>query len=194
MFGRRRRARRGRVDVGRYVAPEPVTLPTIEAVADEGMMLAVSAVRMPVKNRLILRALRDKTDYDQGESVEYARERMLHLAREKEADADRTRRMRGVGSGEEDKDAGRSRRREKVSRLLAARLREASVDDELLTRIVDEAREAAWEEISKSWMTQFATRGVDTASDEYRRNRDIRLQQLIRVDLAQLERDAEPEY
>jgi len=157
-------------------------------------MLAVSAVRMPVKNRLILRALRDKTDYDQGESVEYARERMLHLAREKEADADRTRRMRGVGSGEEDKDAGRSRRREKVSRLLAARLREASVDDELLTRIVDEAREAAWKEISKSWMTQFANRGVDTASDEYRRNRDIRLQQLIRVDLAQLERDAEPEY
>jgi hypothetical protein len=191
---RRRRVRRGRVDVGRYVKPEAVEPPSVESVAEEGMILALSAVRMPVKNSIIVSALRDRQDFDREAAEEYTRLRMLRLAAEKEADADRTRRQRGTPQAEE-RDASRSRRREQVSRLLAARLREASLDAELIARLVEQSREDAWDEISRSWQQQFVARtGPDPDSAEYARNRDLRIRQLVRVDLAELARTSSPSY
>jgi hypothetical protein len=85
----RTRLRRGRVDVGRYEAPEPTEPPPVEEIAEEGVLIAASAVRMAVKNRQIVRALRDRDDYSEKAAVSAAREVFRALAREKREDVER---------------------------------------------------------------------------------------------------------
>jgi hypothetical protein len=201
----RKRIRRGRVDVGRYEAPEPVTPPPVEEIAEEGLLIAASAVRMAVKNRQIVRALRDRDDYSEKAAIKAAREVFRALAREKREEVARLddiieyardRPGRALHQTDYRKgDAELLERREQVSDILADRLDDLAEDDEYLRGIVVAARDAAWDEIGASIQAQLSRRPeLEAHSREYREHRAARLRELVNVDLPLLEASVQPEY
>jgi hypothetical protein len=201
----RTRLKRGRVDVGTYEAPEPVEPLPVEEIAEEGVLIAASAVRMAVKNRQIVRALRDRADYSEKNAVAAAREVFRQLAREKRDEVERldeiierVRDKPGRATHQTDYrkgDSDRLERREQVSDILADRLDELSEDDEFVLSIVNAARDAAWDEIGASIVAKLRRAPEREAhTREYRDQRDARIRELIKVDLALLEASAAPEY
>lgn len=201
----RRRLRRGRVDVGRYEAPPPTQPLPVEEIAEEGLLIAASAVRMAVKNRQIVRALRDRADYSEKAAVSAAREVFRALAREKRDDVNRledildhARDRPGRAQHQTDyrgADAELLERREQVSDILADRLDDVAEDDEYLRGVVENARDSAWDEIGTSILAQLARRPeAEAHTDEYKAERARRMKQLIAVDFALLEASAKPEY
>lgn len=206
MFERlRRRLKRGRVDVGTYEAPEPVEPPPVEDIAEEGVLIAASAVRMAVKNRQIVRALRDRADYSEKNAVAAAREVYRALAREKREEVERldeiierTKDRPGRATHQTDYrkgDADRLERREQVSDILADRLDDLAEDDEYLLSVVNAAKDAAWDEIGASIQAKLRRAPeLEAHTREYRDQRAARIHDLVNVDLALLEASAEPEY
>jgi hypothetical protein len=201
----RTRLKRGRVDVGTYEAPEPIAPPPVEEIAEEGVLIAASAVRMAVKNRQIVRALRDRADYSQKNAVAAAREVFRALAREKREDVerlddilDRVRDRPGRALHQTDYrkgDADKLERREQVSDILADRLDELAEDDEYLLGVVDAARYAAWDEIGASIEAKLLRRPeMEAHTREYSEQREARIRDLLNVDLALLEASTQPEY
>ncbi|WBU38130.1 hypothetical protein [Homoserinibacter sp. YIM 151385] len=193
------------MDVGRYVAPPPVDPVHTDLVADEGVLVAASAVRMTLRNRLIIRALRDGEPYDESVAREIALAVLAALAVEKEEDAARldreieTARVRpGRSQHQTDYRAGdvsQLGRRAAVSRTLARRLREVADNEASVAEIVEAARESAWGDIQGSLLARLDARPENVAdSEKYRRDREIRMRQLVVIDLAELERAAAPEY
>jgi hypothetical protein len=189
----RTRLRRGRVDVGRYEAPAPSDPVPVEEIAEEGVLIAASAVRMAVKNLQIEKA-----------AIAAAREVFRALAREKREDVERlddiiehARDRPGRATHQTDyrkADAELLERREQVSDILADRLDELADDDEYLHGVVDAARNAAWDEIGASIEAKLARRPELEDPETYRAQRDHRIQQLLSVDLPLLAASAEPEY
>jgi hypothetical protein len=201
----RSRIRRGRVDVGTYEAPEPTVPVPVEDIAEEGVLIAASAVRMSVKNRQIVRALRDRADYSEKAAVAAAREVFRALAREKRDEVSRlddiieeTRDRPGRALHQTDyrkADAVLLERREQVNDILADRLDELAEDDEYLLGVVDAARNAAWDEIGASIEAKLRRRPeLEANTREYREQRAKRLRELIKVDLPLLEASSKPEY
>jgi hypothetical protein len=201
----RTRLRRGRVDVGTYEAPEPIEPPPVEEIAEEGVMIAASAVRMAVKNRQIVRALRDRADYSEKNAIAAAREVFRALAREKRDEVERLdeiiervrdRPGRALHQTDYRKgDSDRLERREQVSDILADRLDELAEDDEYLKGIVDAALESAWDEIGASITAKLLRRPeLEAHTREYRERREERIRQLLKVDLPLLEASTQPEY
>jgi hypothetical protein len=201
----RTRLRRGRVDVGTYEAPPPSDPVPVEEIAEEGVLIAASAVRMAVKNRQIVRALRDRDDYSEKAAIAAAREVFRALAREKREDVerlddiiDRVRDRPGRAQHQTDyrkADAELLERREQVSDILADRLDELADDDAYLREVVERARDSAWDEIGASILAQLARRPeAEAHTAEYQEQRARRMKQLIAVDLALLEASAKPEY
>ncbi|CAN5385024.1 hypothetical protein BH09ACT4_BH09ACT4_05160 [soil metagenome] len=201
----RKLRRRGRVDVGRYVAPEPTAPVPVEEIAEEGVLIAASAVRMAVKNRQIVRALRDRDDYSEKAAVAAAREVFRALAREKRAEVERldeiieeSRERPGRALHQTDyrkADATNLDRREQVSDILADRLDELAEDDDYLLVTVDAARNAAWDEIGASIEAKLLRRPeLEAHTREYKDQRASRIRELVKVDLPLLEASVQPEY
>jgi len=177
----------------------------VEDVAEEGLLIAISAVRMAVKNRQIVRALRDHDDYSEKAAIKAAREVFRALAREKRDEATRlddiieyARDRPGRAQHQTDYregDAELLERRERVSDILADRLEELAEDEEHLRVVVTTARDAAWDEIGASIVAQLERRPEREAhTEEYRADRARRVRQFLAVDLALLEADAQPQY
>ncbi len=128
-----------------------------DVVAD-AVLLATGAVRIAVKNLLIVRALRERADFDEHWwRGAVAREFEL-LAAENEADATR---LEGVRAGTKKKhgralhpadfrarDAPVLKRRIRILRKIATRLREIATDDDAVQALVGEARQNALYEIT----------------------------------------------
>lgn len=128
-----------------------------DVVAD-AVTLATAAVRIAVKNLLIVRALRDSADYEQSWWLDAVAREFEVLAVENEADAARlehvreaTRRKRGRPQHPADfraADAPVLRKRIRVLRRIATRLREIAADPAALAALMDDARRAALDEIT----------------------------------------------
>ncbi len=156
-------------------------------------MLALSAVRMAVKNRIIVGALREGEDYLELVYQAAATEELLALAREKDEES---RRMTSQLAEREEmmertdlmeREGLQIRRRDAVSRGLAVRLRAVAADEQVLREVVESARDAAWHEIATSIRQLLARRAeIDSGSRDYLTDRDARLGQLILADLAAL--------
>jgi hypothetical protein len=128
-----------------------------DIVADAAV-LATGAVRIAVKNLLIVRALRDNADFDER----WWRETVAHefelLAAENEADATRlegvrekSKKKRGRAVAPDDyrsRDAPLLKRRIRVLRKIAIRLRELAADEDAVLALVAEARQSALDEIT----------------------------------------------
>jgi hypothetical protein len=192
MFGRRTRrpSRSVRKIPRRVLAP-------VEEIVEQGLLVADVAVRMNVKNAIIMNALRNNVDYDEEVIRDLARTALTELADERERDAKHIKRVR-----DEIRDFGRSawseseygnddnrtlRHRQEVYETLATELRERAVNAEYVTTSTTRAREAAWEEVGDSLKNRAEHpyySGGD--NDEYRQERESRIQQLIAHDLTQL--------
>ncbi|HEY4225491.1 MAG TPA: hypothetical protein VGM70_06725 [Pseudolysinimonas sp.] len=152
--------RRRRVNVGTYTDPIPTPPPSIDAQIDDGVLVALAAVRLAVTNRLIVRSLREGKDYDEERVRLRVTNEILKLAVEKEKDAQRVRRLRrdakerpGVAEGPGDfraRDAKTLDRRASVSAGLAARLAELATDPAVVGEIAERAHSAFLDEFAVS--------------------------------------------
>jgi len=70
-------------------------LAPVEEIVEQGLMVADVAVRMNVKNAIILNALGRKADYDEQQIKKMVQDAALELAVERERDARHISRMRG---------------------------------------------------------------------------------------------------
>ncbi|WP_336658487.1 asparagine synthase [Leucobacter sp. USHLN153] len=176
--------------------PRRVLAP-VEEIAEQGLLVADVAVRMTVKNAIIMNALKRHVDYDAAKIDEMVRETTIDLAIERERDAEHIARMR-----DEIRDTGRSswsesdygnddnrtlRHRQEVYERVAQELRGRAADDEYVRSAAERAREMAWGEIGTS-LADRATHPYYSggASEEYQQARESRIQQLIEKDLTAL--------
>jgi hypothetical protein len=149
-----------RVNVGTYTDPIPTPAPKIEAQIEDGVLVALAAVRLKVTNRLIVRSLRDGKDYDEQRVRLRVTKEILNIAVEKEKDAKRVRAILetvadkpGAADDASDfrsRDAKTLKRRAKVSSGLAARLAELATDPELVGEVADRAHTAFLDEFAAS--------------------------------------------
>jgi len=171
-----------------YVAPDQAPVPDLDDVVDDGLLIAVAGVRMAVRNLMIVRALRDNTDYDEGWYLDATRAELLQLAAEKRADAARVAEYLAAATGRygrpessvdyQSEDADTLERREAALLGLAVRLE--ALGDAEAGAIVDDARAAALDDIAN------AIRSSSEPSDDYTAARDGRIDQLT-ADLAMLQ-------
>ncbi|WP_337248710.1 asparagine synthase [Leucobacter luti] len=176
--------------------PKRVLAP-VEEIVEQGLLVADVAVRMSVKNAIIMNALQKHVDYDGDQIVEMVRQATEDLAKERERDAKHIARMRG-----EIRDTGRSswsesdygnddnrtlRHRQEVYERVAEELHARAADDEALRATAQRARDMAWDEIGDS-LKERATHPYYSggASEEYQEARESRIQQLIEKDLTSL--------
>lgn len=126
--------------------------------AADAALVARAAVRQTVKNHLIVRALRDREDFDATWFASAVRHEFEQLALQNSAEAARldsviarTRRKRGSATHPLDYRA-EDRQRLELRRLvlleLARELRSLARDEDVALQIVTEARQQALKEIS----------------------------------------------
>ena len=175
VFFRRKRG----PDLGRYEAPAAVDPTPIERVVDEGLMIATTAVRMHVKNELIVQGLRDDRAYDPEALAEVAAAEFEKLAGQSDGLARNQHTARDI----------------RLAHDIAHAMLSASANADLLAVIVEQAREEAWREISGVVATTLAARAVDPTRDpDYAEQREERLRALVQVDLATLNENARFDY
>lgn len=195
MFGRSKK-RKSSGQRGLRKLPKRVLAP-VEEIVEQGLMVADVAVRMQVKNAIIMNALKKHVDYDAEQINRMVQDACQDLASERERDARHIERMRG-----EIRDTGRSswsesdygnddnrtlRHRQEVYEKVAAELRDRAANKEYLDSTAEKARMAAWREIGDS-LADRATHPYYSGgdNDEYRSERDGRIQTLIEKDLTSL--------
>lgn len=176
--------------------PRRVLAP-VEEIVEQGLLVADVAVRMSVKNDIIMNALKRHVDYDKAEIIEMVRSATEHLAQERERDAEHIGRMIGEinvsgrstwsESDYSTSDNSTLKHRREVYAGVARELRERCEDEAYLAETAAKARDLAWAEIGDS-LKERATHPYYSGgdNDEYRSARDDRIQQFIERDLTEL--------
>ncbi|MDQ1606326.1 MAG: hypothetical protein QOJ18_693 [Microbacteriaceae bacterium] len=159
-------------DASRLDSPPPAS---IERFVEEGMLIVESAVRMTVRNAIVLLVLRDHRDFDSGVLRSVARDRLLDLADEEDEAARRVG-QRGGGNPDE-----RGVRLVALHLGVAETLRERAADAEFVEGILRQARDAALEDIASTMMTAPVERTPD-----YDRYRADRIASFVGLDLTEL--------
>jgi len=167
-----------RVNLGKFVAPEPVEPAPVERVVEEGVLIALTAVRMQVKNHFIVTAIRDDQSYEPEVLAEFARNEIEILAAQNVQLARDQLTARNIG----------------IYRGVADALRQVAADDEKIAATVEQSRQEAWQEVSGAVATTLKALAVDPRDPDYEADRDERLRTLLTVDLARLELESLPEY
>ncbi|MBG6238626.1 hypothetical protein IWX78_001598 [Mycetocola sp. CAN_C7] len=181
--------------------PEPQPLAPFEQALDEGLLIARHGVMLAVKNRLILRALREDDSFDDEATAEMIDEELARAADEQRANAGmiiRARARAGLSGGIADHahdyhliDSGTLRRRENLYEALAESLDGSRSDPEFIADLTERARSAAWKDIGANVVARLEKRMVSFADDpDYILDRQDRLRELLEVDLPALEAQA----
>ena len=171
--------------------------PSTDRIVDEGMLIALSAVRMALKNRIIVGALRDHSDYDPEQYAAIARQELLEVARQNDEDSTRVERLgsylsRTTGAGKsrelenKRKDVVRLGRRRTLHDHVAERLREIADDSDKVGAIVQKARADALQEINEALAARLLAQRVDPRQPGYEAARAARMRAVGKVDLAAL--------
>jgi hypothetical protein len=167
--------RRKRVDLGVYVAPEPVEPAPVERVVEDGLLIAESVIRMTLRNRIIVDALRDHSDFERDTLAGAAAREFDALADHEWETAERLRLRRetktaGGPLADDDDEADSS---------LAA-WRESSLGD-----LFDRARAEAWNEVAPVLLDR-AGAPEPVVDDAYAREKAERVASLLALDFAEL--------
>ena len=151
---RRRRVTMAPFD--RSALPE-VKTPTFDEMLEEGLLMAESAGRMALKNRLIVGALRGDEPYSDERASGMARDVLYELVQEADEGAERIAAERETaaqrdGRSQHQHDYHRGdllnlRRREKVHAAVAKELWTRRSDDAYIADLVERARVDAWDEL-----------------------------------------------
>ena len=192
-----RRSRR-RFTLGKFVAPADLSPASIDELLDEGELISAAAVRLAIKNRIILGSLRDDLAFDEPRYAAAVADELVTLADERDADAERIARDRRGAEGREGRaehfhdyreaDAVSLARREAYSRALAVRLRDLAKDEQFAHETAMRAQEAAWDEIATSVKANLARAATIADEPDYVIERVDRLRELAR-DLSRLDKD-----
>jgi hypothetical protein len=185
------RRRKGR----HFVGTLPATLPTrefsVERTVEEGLIIALSAIRMAVKNSVILGVLRERTDFNPANYVPTARDQIRLLADQNREYGEHFRSgALAAGSGLDEEDSAiESRRLERLSHvhnLISDELTTIADNDERVLTIIESARQSAWDEIGDAWIDRMTRELGATRDPDYDRHREGRLQEFVYIDLAGL--------
>lgn len=172
--------------------------PRVRDVVAEGVYIAAAATRLALKNRILVETLAGGGNFDVDLFVPEARETLLGLASEADEEAERVRiEQRAAWHKFDDsygthdyrsRDMGNLRRRRKQARRTAKALRDRAADDAALRELVEAARDAAWEEVSRNIDRTLRIEAArpDLEAD-YGSMRDARMQALMLVDLQRLQ-------
>lgn len=185
-FFRRRRERFAPFD--RSALPEVAPL-TFEETYAEGLLVAESAARMALKNRIIVMALRGEEPYDVERAAAAAREVLHELVQEIDQVAEWSAAERESAAQREGRsvhqhdyhraDAWNLRLRERVNVAVADRLGELRNDDDYLAALAERARQDAWSEIAEVINVRLAREWPEIEVDEtYLRERSGRVRGL----------------
>ncbi len=166
-------------------------------VVAEGLYIASAATRLSLKNKILVHILVDGDDFDADRFLGDAREALLALADEAEQDAARTERERKAARGRHadsdgthdyrSRDVRNLRRRQKQSLHVAAELRKRAAEDDELRKLIADARDAAWGEVSKNIDRTLRIEAArPDLEPDYERMRTARMQALRLVDLPKL--------
>lgn len=168
-----------------------------EEIAEQGVLVADVAVRLTVKNEIIMNALAKHVDYSVDDVAQMVRASLTELADEREEDAQRLdevilqiQRFGHGGWAEGDygrKDKGTLEHRRLVYRLVAAELRARCQNATYVAETAERARTEAWSEIGDALKTKAEHPYYGGGrSDDYVEHRDERIQKLIEHDLTRL--------
>ena len=172
----------------------------ISRIVDEGLLIALSSVRMAVKNDIIVAGLAEHADYDLARFADSARREMLALARENQESGERVRAERKELTSstwrydltqDQLMDLRKLKLRRRVHKLLAAALVAVADDGEQLARLVRDAQKAASDELQDAMHTRLMRLSIDPRDPEYQRRRAERTEMFLLVDLALLKLKAD---
>jgi hypothetical protein len=185
--------RRRRIDLGTYTPQEPAPLAPVEQIVREGALIGESVVRLTLRNRVIVDALRDHLDLDLSELGRLAAKELEALADQEWESAERVRLRRSLQRSEADYDGldlerlQESLRRERVHREMSDAFAARSTDVEAIEGIVERSRGEAWSEIAEVLIVRAGERALVLDRDPlYERERAARIDDLLTIDLAQL--------
>ncbi len=159
------------------------------------MLIAISAVRMAVKNDIIVGALREHFDYDPDRYAESARAELRRLARQNEDYARRVSRMSRELAGmkrrlsltdDQRHDLKQFALRLRVHERLTLALDAAAEDTDQVDRIVASAQRSASEEVSSAVSSKLIELAVDQREPDYAHNRRERMEAFVLINLAVL--------
>ena len=172
--------------------PLDTSAASVEMQVDEGMLIVASALRLAMKNLLVVRALRDRVDYDEGALVAALKAEIGELIAEKEEESvrlekvlHRARRRKGWASWHDDyrqQDVPVLELRAEITRRLLERLRTLIDDPAFLRDELAGARDAALDDIIGARLAPSTPAAMDP---QYPEQRERRLE-LLRHDLEQL--------
>ncbi|GAA1057888.1 hypothetical protein GCM10017608_02900 [Agromyces luteolus] len=151
---RRRRVKMAPFDRSRL--PE-ARLASFDEMLEEGMLMAESAGRMALKNRLIVHALRTDEPFSDEHAASEARAVLYELVQEADEAAEHVAEERAAAGKREGRsqhqhdyhrdDLLNLRRREKVYASVAKELWTKRSDDAYVAHFVERARDDAWQEL-----------------------------------------------
>ena len=163
----------------------------------EGIHIAEAALRMALKNRILVESIGEGHDFDPSSFIDEAREIMLGLAQEAHDSAARVAEQRKSAWGlhtksrgthdYRDRDTGNLRRRGREYKRVAKELERRAGDETELLRIIEQAREAAWEDVAANIAStlKLVVQRPDLDAD-YAQMREARMEALRSVDLTAL--------
>lgn len=169
---------------------------TSDAVA-EGVSIAAAAARLAVRNHILVETIARGGQFAQDEVAEYAGTTLNALADEQDAVADLVRKQRKKAWGRfsdsdgthdyRDRDTRNLKKRQKLSRGVAAELRAMASDADAVNALVEEARDAAWGDVEANLQRRLRVEGMTADTDpEYASMREARVDALLSIDLPRL--------
>ncbi|MGI6879021.1 asparagine synthase [Microbacterium sp. gxy059] len=164
---------------------------------EEGVAIALAAVRLQVKNRILVGTITRDDDFDPDAFSEDAREALHALADEQENASIAMKQARRQAWGRHsdsrgthdyrDRDTRNLRRRAKQYGGVAKKLRELAEDPDQVRTIVEDARSAAWHDVEMNLDRRLSIEAMRPEDDpEYARMREARMEALMFVDLQRL--------
>lgn len=163
----------------------------------EGVTIARAAVRLSVKNAILMQVLGRGGVFVATDFVPVAQEALMQLAHQSEHEGKRARlQMKLAARRHEDPDSSHDyssldvsnlKRRSKQALRLAEVLSDNAQQIDYLLDLVEEAREAAWAEVERNLghALDFASDSPDAEAD-YDKSKAVRIQNLQLVDLPRL--------
>ena len=181
--------------MGTYEAPPRTEPAPLERVVEEGVLIGESVVRMTLRNRVIVDALRDRRDLDRTALAGVAAHELENLADHEWESAERIRfrsnnapiddplQERGYDP-EERRERGR---RETVHRAMSEAFAARAAEDDALRTLVERARTEAWSEVGPVLLARAGEAAHDVVPDaRYDEERAERIGALLALDLTEL--------
>jgi len=168
----------------------------IDRIVDEGFLIALSAVRMAVKNDIIIGALREHVDFDPARYAATTRNELHLLARQNEEYARRVNRLKKeIGKGRWGFDLTEDQRgdithftlRNRVHKRLTLALDAEAADDKQVALLVERAQGSASDEIRDAVSARLIALAIDPSEPGYAEKRADRLDMFLLVNFALLQ-------